>query len=283
VIVKASDAEPYVQAEAALKSRLVESHHDIRSLGLKDVADKGIGAAIGQGDLVIAIGTPAARWLHKQLPASAKLVYCMVTNAEEAGLLQGAEAWGVTTEVAVSEQVKVIAEALPRAKTLGVLYRSDSPDGKRTLEGVKASMPAGWRIEAIAVNEYPSIAAAIDALTQKNIDLIWTTADQKVYDTAAVRALLLAGLRTKTPVWGFSPAFVRAGALLGVGVEPRSQGNQAADVALRILGGSCGAGDKAQFAREFQIAVNLIVAKQIGVEIPESLSRRAAYVFRPEN
>ena len=36
------------------------------------------------------------------------------------------------------------------------------------------------------------------------------------------------GLRTNVPVFGFSPAFVRAGALVGVGVDPAAQGQQAA-------------------------------------------------------
>ena len=55
------------------------------------------------------------QWLHKQLPENVRLVYCMVTNAAEAGLLDGAESWGVTTDVSIDEQVKIIAEALPRA------------------------------------------------------------------------------------------------------------------------------------------------------------------------
>lgn len=283
VIVKASEADPYTQAETAIKARLVEQHHEARSVLLKEVAEKGIGAALGQADIVVGIGTPAARWLHKQLPANVRLVYCMVGNVDEAGLSQAPEAWGTTTEVALAEQVKLIGEALPQARTIGMLYRSDIPECRRTLDVMKASVPADWRIEAVAVNEYPSIAAAIDALTQKRVDLIWTTADQKVYDTNAVRALLLAGLRSKVPIWGFSPAFVRAGALLGVGVEPRAQGSQAADIALKAIAGRAGAAEKAQPPREFQIAVNLIVAGKIGVEIPESLSRRATYVFRPEN
>ena len=283
VIVKASDAEPYTQAEAAIRTRLLEAHHDARSMLLKEVIEKGIGATIGPADLVVGVGTPAARWLHKQLPAATRLVYCMVTNADEASLLTPPDCWGVTTEVPLAEQVALMSQALPRARTAGMLYRSDLADGKRTLEAIKASVPGDWRVEAVAVNEHPSIAAAIDALTQKNVDVIWTTADQKVYDSNAVRALLLAGLRTKTPVWGFSPAFVRAGALIGVGVEPRAQGTQAADVALKVLAGQAGAAEKAQPPREYQIAVNLIVASKIGAEIPQALTSRATYVYRPEN
>ena len=282
VIVKASEAEPYAQAEAAIRARLADHHDDLRSLLLKEAAEKGVGPSIGQADVVVAVGTPAARWLQKQLPANIKLVYCMVTNPDEAGLLAGRESWGVTLEVALDAQLQVIAQTLPRARTVGMLYRADTPDGKHVVDLMKSSLPPTWRVEAVAVGDYPSIAVAIDALTRKNTDIIWTTTDQKLYDTAAVRALLLAGLRTKTPVWGYSPAFVRAGALVGVGVESRSQGNQAADLVRRALDGRCNAADKAQAPSEFQIAVNLIVAKQIGLDIPDEVSRRAAFVYRAE-
>jgi len=85
-------------------------------------------------------------------------------------------------------------------------------------------------------------------------------------------------------VWGFSPAFVRAGGLVGVGVEPRAQGRQAADIVQRLGSGKPGAvTDRVQSAQEFQVAVNLIVARQLGIEIPEALTKRATFVFKTEN
>jgi ABC-type uncharacterized transport system substrate-binding protein len=283
VVVKASEAEPYTQAEAALRARLVEHHDQVRTVALKEIVDKDISATLGKPELVIAIGTPAARWLQKQLPAAVKLVYCMVSNADDAGLMVGRDSWGVTMEIPLADQISVIAQALPNARKLGMLYHSDTAEGRRSVELMAKALPEGWRLETVAVNEQPSVGAAIDALAQKNIDIIWTSTDQKIYDTPAVRALLLSALRTKTPVWGFSPAFVRAGAVIGAGVEPAAQGRQAAGVALEALAGKCTAADKATPPREFQIAVNLIVAKQIGVEIPQPLIIKAAHVYRPEN
>lgn len=133
VIVRASDAEPYVQADAAARERLVAAGNDVRSMLAKDVSDKGVGVTLGKADVVVAVGTASAKWLHQQpaLPAKLALVYCMVNSASEAGLLQGRECWGITTEVAVSEQVKLIVEALPRARSLGMLYRSDAQRGGR--------------------------------------------------------------------------------------------------------------------------------------------------------
>lgn len=282
IVVKSSDAEPYIVAEAAVATKLAAPGNEVRGMLLKEVSEKGIQPTIGPANLVVAIGTPAAKFLHKQLPPSQKLVYCMVTSPEEVGLLSGRESWGVSTDLPFAQQFQIIGQTLPHARAIGVLYRTDCPEGDKSLVALKAALPAGWRVSAVAVNDYPSVAAAIDALTSKGADIIWTTPNQKVYDAGAVRALLLAGLRAKTPVWGFSPAFVRAGATIGVGVDPKEQGFQAAEVAGRALAGQAGVPDKAQPPREFQIAVNLIVAKEIGVEIPDAVTRRAAYVYRPE-
>lgn len=283
LIVRASDAEPYAQAEAALKSALSQAHHDVRTMLAKDVSDKGVAASVGKSQVVVAIGTSAARWLHKQLPPEARLVYCMVGSVDDAALEAGADCWGVTTEVPLAQQIALIAETLPRVRVIGLLYRSHAPDSRRCLERLKQAVPADWRVEGVAVDEFSSTADAIEALRQKNPQLIWTSADARLYDTATVRALLLSAMRSKTPMWGYSPAFVRAGALIGVGIEPRTQAAQAAEVTLQVLSGKATAAEKGQPPKQFQIAINLIVAQQMGVDVPPALISRAAFVYRPEN
>ena len=145
----------------------------------------------------------------------------------------------------------------------------------------------------MAVNDYPSVAAAIDALTRKNVDVIWTSAEQKLYDTAAVRTLLLAALRKQDPGLGLL-ARVRPGRRPGrrrrraarPGGAGRGPGNKLLAGTRRPAGApAAGSADegRAQPPREFQIAVNLIVARQLGVDVPEPVARRAAFVYRPEN
>jgi ABC-type uncharacterized transport system substrate-binding protein len=282
VIVRSSDAAPYKEADASLREHLGGRSETIRSVLAKELADGGLAAGIKPSDSIIAVGTPAARWLHAQLPADNRLVYCMVNNPADAGLLEGHPCWGVTTDVAIGDQIKLIAEALPRAHLVGMLYRSDTKSGNESVKAMSAALPADWRLEAVAVNDAPSIGAAIESLTGKNIDVIWTSADPGLYDAASVRSLLLAGIRKKIPVWGFSTAFVRAGALIGVGVEPRAQGAQAAEILLKLLDAPTSLKQGAESPHDFQIALNLIVAQQLSLDIPESLSSRANFVFRPE-
>jgi len=282
VIVRSSDAAPYKDAETALHDKLASRGEPIRSMLVKELADGGIAGKFKPSDSVVAIGTPAARLLQAQLPADIRLVYCMVNNPSDAGLLQGRASFGVTTDVAIGDQMKLMAEVLPHAHVLGMLYRSDTAAGKELVKQVGAALPPDWRLEAVAANDAPTIGAAIQTLTGKQVDAIWTSADATLYDAASIRTLLLAGIRKKIPVWGFSPQFVRAGALIGVGVEPRAQGAQAAEILIKLVDDPASVKNRAESPHEFQIALNLIVAQQIAVEVPDELCRRAAFVFRPE-
>jgi ABC-type uncharacterized transport system substrate-binding protein len=117
---------------------------------------------------------------------------------------------------------------------------------------------------------------------QKPIDIAWTTADQKLYDTACLRSLLLSAVRAKIPVWGYSLPLVRAGALLGVGVDPAAEGHQAADLVINSIKDPSNFKTRSIAPEKFQTGVNLIVAEQIGVEIPDSVSRRATFIYQPE-
>ena len=138
VIVRSSDAAPYKEADAALREHLASRGEPMHSVLAKELADGGLAAGVKPSDTVLAIGTPAARWLHAQLPAANRLVYCMVNNPADAGLLQGHPCWGVATDVAIGDQVKLIAEALPRARVVGMLYRSDTNAGKEAVKALSA-------------------------------------------------------------------------------------------------------------------------------------------------
>jgi ABC-type uncharacterized transport system substrate-binding protein len=238
-------------------------------------------------DAFIAVGTRAAALLHAKLDAATPLVYCMVSDPETLGLAEGRQTFGVSTNVPLAAQFQLIAEALPAAKAVGLLYRSEGEKSARLLKSVKESLPKGMRLEAVAVDKHESVAKAIEALLAQEVDVVWTSPDATVYDVATVRSLLLTSIRKNTPVFGFSPAFVRAGALLGVGIDPRSQGKQAAGIVHQVLQRKTPATQSAKpltreqcFPQaEFQIAVNLIVARKLSIALPKALVQRATQVF----
>ncbi|MDY7009720.1 MAG: ABC transporter substrate binding protein [Planctomycetota bacterium] len=294
VVVLSNNALPYKQAQQALESTLAKQGHTSRVVMLEQFSRDPKSKTTESIDAIVAVGTKAAVWLNKNIDSNAKLTYCMVADPVGAGLKGDTPVRGISTDVPVKAQFELIAEALPHVRSVGMLYRSKTSKGKRMLKAAKDALPKGWRLEAVATDKYNSVAKAIDALFAREIDIVWTSPDAKIYNVAMVRSLLLAGLRRKKPVFGFSPAFVRAGAMLGIGIDPATQGVSAAGLTDRFLGqdrkpdpkesGSHGetTSKPGQEEVKFDIAVNLIVAKKVSVDIPEKIIERARYVFRPE-
>lgn len=279
VIVASGTEAPYLSAAAAAGKNLTQQGHTVETVQLADVA-KNVEAFMNRkADVYLAVGTKAAILLHKQVKSPAQLVYCLVAGPEAAGLTQDEPTWGVKTDVPQEQQFKLIQRALPKARKVGLLYRSDVQSSIASLRAAQQALPDGLELVTVAVDKNKSVAEAIDALLDQKVDLVWTTADATVYDLSTIRALLLASLRKQTPVFGFSVAFVKAGALLGVGVDARKQGEQAASLILRQMKSPSTVG--LVESPEFQIVLNVIVAERISVELPSDLVSEAAMVFRP--
>jgi len=287
VVVTSGEDAPYVAASDEARKLLSQQGHEVKVMTL-DKYTKSSGATAGpSADVCVAVGTKAALALHRDIRPPAQLVYCMVSGVEAAGLSEGAAANGVGTDVPLQVQLKLIAEALPGARTVGMLYRSDVPASAALVKAMQDALPPEMKLVSVAVDKRESVAAAIEALLDQKVNVIWTAADSAVYNVNTVRAMLLAAVRRQTPVFGFSPAFVNAGALLGVGIEPRKQGAQAAGIVARLVREPATAPQVSPPAAiteppAFQIAVNLIVAERLAVTLPPGLVARADIVFRPE-
>jgi putative tryptophan/tyrosine transport system substrate-binding protein len=275
VSVVSSDAVPYRQAQESLTKQLAANGHRLRPVTMENIAKSGMGL-LGDASYVVAIGSSAAVWLHDHKPTM-PLVYCMVSNPERAGLLTPPPAVGITTDVPMAEQMRLIKEALPNCTSVGVLYRENDAQSRQDLEAVRLALPMGTRLEAIAIDKVASPAAAIDDLLAKNVDVVWTCPDSQIWNEGTVRSMLLSALRRKVPVFGFSTAFVRAGALMGVGLDPMTQGAQAAGVVQDLIMGRMP--ENRVVAPTYDICLNLVVAQKLSLTLPKELQDRAKQIF----
>ncbi|MGB2823304.1 MAG: ABC transporter substrate binding protein [Phycisphaerae bacterium] len=263
---------------------LAKLGHTTETVQLKKLP-KDLAALAGKTDAFVAVGTDAALYLHGNPKATTKMAYCMVADPVGMGLGGDQPPPGVSTDIPITPQFALIAEALPGARTVGMLYSSSSPRSKRMLEAARTSLPKAWSLKPVDMAKHSSASAAIEALLDCDMDIVWTAPDRSVLNVATIRSLLRGAMRKRMPIFGFSTGFVRAGALLGVGIDPAAQGHQAAGIADRLVRGRAHQDGKAPAKRgdvppEFQVAVNLIVAERLGVVLPEGLVRRADLVFR---
>jgi putative ABC transport system substrate-binding protein len=217
----------------------------------------------------------------------------MVSDPTAAGLQGPRPLAGVRIDTPVAEQLALLGEALPEAKRIGVLYRSDNTASTLSLEAVRkaaSEMASPRTIEAVAVNDHAGPAAAIEALMARGIDVVWTSPDASVYEPATIKSLLLTSLRKKVPVFGFSASFVRSGALLGLSVDAKEQGATAGELAVKLLTapapGPAGIGRATGVPTQpaganAKLVVNLVVAENIDIKLPKAVLDKAAQVQRP--
>eukprot|EP01032_Pedospumella_encystans_P026470 gene26469-29906_t len=98
-------------------------------------------------------------------------------------------------------------------------------------------------------------------------DVLLAVADPQVYNSATISNILLATYRARVPVVAFSPAYVKAGALLALYSTPRQIGVQAGALARGVLQG--GPVPASQYPQEFSVAVNEHVARSLGLTLDE--------------
>lgn len=280
VIVISADLPPYRQAQEALTTSLASEH--CQTITLEQViADNNTLSATfpAHTDCVVAIGSAAAVWLHQRKKPIPPLIYCMVSDPLTAGLQNKPITTGVSTDIPPDQQIHLITETLPQARTIGRLYRQADQQSREAMESARALLPQGWKLETVAIDLQESPAAAIDLLLSRKIDVVWTTPDTAIWNEATVRSLLLTTLRRRVPVFGFSTAFVRAGALLGVGLEPATQGKQAAALVRDFLNQKTMT--NAVIPPIFDLSLNLVVAQKLSLTLPPTVVQRAKHIFQP--
>ena len=288
VIVQSSQAKPYQDAAEALEQELggLLYNNSIRLLDLSEIKPDLI-ELLQNRTVFVAIGTKAAVYLGKALPPEAKFTYCMIANMEElkaSGAIRGA---GISTDIPMEVQFKLINETMPNIRSVGTLYRADDPKGNRSIVAIKNVLPYGCDLVTEDITQHNSISDAIKALCRKEVDLIWTRSDASIYNPLVIRSLLLLSLRKRIPVFGFSIPFVKAGALLGVGINPITQGKNVAQIVLQLLRQSSRPylnppliARIPELKLDFEFAVNLIVAERLKTRIPRSIIDKAIKVYQ---
>ncbi|MDA3959626.1 MAG: ABC transporter substrate binding protein [Planctomycetota bacterium] len=269
-IVLTSDAKPYrtaaESATAALKQNGFTAAVQIH------------GAALPSNTkAILAVGSQAAIDLA-EAPQHPPLLYCMVGAPLHAQLLASGKATGVAVEVPIRQQFALISR-LQEGQSIGMLYHSESTSSRARFEAARAHLPADWALMAVDLDQSTSVSAAIDDLLRQQPAIIWTAADTAVYDATTVRALLLASLRQHTPVFGFSPAFARAGAIVGLEVTPEDQGRQAASLVIDTLTAKGDAGLPAAPDPVYVYHINTIVANKLRMRIPQDVLDQAAQLI----
>jgi putative tryptophan/tyrosine transport system substrate-binding protein len=153
----------------------------------------------------------------------------------------------------------LIRLALPDARRVGVLLGPASPERPLALRVLAQSR--GLSVVDATVDAQGPIFPALKEAMQ-DVDVLLALPDPLVYNNNTIQNILLASMRAKVPIAAFSPAYVRAGALLALYTTPTQIGVQAAAIASSVLKGGELPGTPL-YPQDFDVAVNEHIASSM--------------------
>jgi ABC-type uncharacterized transport system substrate-binding protein len=159
-------------------------------------------------------------------------------------------------------RVDLVRLILPDAKKLGVLWGPESMLSQSSLS--QSAQSRGLGIESSVVANPAGLFVGLKAVLDES-DVLLAVADPQVYSSATIANILLATYRARIPMVAFSPAYVKAGAMIAIYATPTQIGQQAASLArLALQGASL---PPPQYPNDFEISVNDHVAKSLGLNL----------------
>lgn len=259
-VVLSEDSGPYLEFSNALRDNLLKKNVELVVVGDPDKPIPGRGLAIGVGmkaaAAVAASNAPAA--LNVLIPKTGheKLLRDFPQRASSKAFS------AIFLDQPVERQVRLIEALLPDKHRVGVLFDSFPPDELVQLRQRMAKHGLTMHEQAVSPN-LPLVAALQEVL--QDSEVLLALPDATVYNSSTIRNILLASYRSGDPVIGFSPAYVKAGALGALFSTPAQI---AAQAALSIQQyGETRTLPPAQHPLLFEVAVNEQVGRSLGLVI----------------
>lgn len=275
VIVSSERSTAYVEAAEALVAALESgglARRDVLQLTAAELA--AAGALTPR--LFVALGTEAAGLLARS-GTRAPILCTLLPRASFERIMQDSGRRASTQFSALylnqplGRQLDLIGLALPQARRVGVLWGPESQLQAGHLQ--LAAHARGVQLVSARVGPgepvFPGLKSVLD-----EADVLLAVADPRLYNASSLQNILLASFRARVPMVAFSPAYVRAGALLALHTTPAQMGRQAAGLVRQVLAGKALPASP-QYPQDFSISVNEHVARSLGLALePDSLGER---------
>lgn len=232
-------------------------------------------------DLVFTVATPAAQ-AATQAILDTPVLFTAVTDAEAAGLVEsndapGANVTGTSDLNPVADQLALLAEIAPDAKTVGVVYSSGEVNSEVQVDLAKeAAADLGLTIKEATVSNSSEVQQATQSLG--DVDAIYVPTDNTV--VSGIAALIQVAEQQQIPVISGDSGPVESGAVATIGIDYTKLGYQTGEMAAKILlEGADPATMPVETSNDVELIINPAGAERMGVELPDSVTERAGTVI----
>ena len=235
-------------------------------------------------DLICAIATPSAQSAYNAaMDKDIPVVYTAVTDPVAAELADKdgnpvGNVTGTSDTLPVEEQLKMIREMMPDAKTIGILYTTSEANSVSAIATYESLVDKyGFTLETKGISQTSEIALATDDLLTK-VDCITNLTGNTV--VASLPTILEKANEKGIPVFGSEIEQVKIGCLAAEGIDYIQLGKQTGKIAAQILKGEKKASEiPYEIISEPGFYVNTKVAENLGIEVPSDLADSAVESF----
>ncbi len=231
-------------------------------------------------DLIYAIATPAAQAALAATDATdIPVVFNAVTDAVSAGLVDsndkpGGKVTGVSDMIPVDQQLALIKEFLPQAKSVGVLFNTGEDNSLHQINLIK-ELIGKHDLELVTrgISGTEEIALATESLLSK-VDSLYIITDNTV--AAATSQVVGLANESNKPVFMAEAGQFEHGILASDSISYVKLGESAAKQVHQILWENVNPGEIAVvIGGQTELLVSESVADLLGIEIPLSILERA--------
>ncbi|MGU7907584.1 ABC transporter substrate binding protein [Streptococcus suis] len=223
---------------------------------------------IDGNDIVLAIATPSAQSLAT-VSTETPIVFTAVTDPLSADLVESIEKpggllTGTSDQAPIDKQVELLGQAVPDAKTVGILYTTSERNSEVQVEQAKKLLEkAGYKVVVKGITSTNEVQDATTSL-MKDVDALFIPTDNTVASTMTMIGEL--SVEHKVPVIGGSTDMVDEGGLLTYGTNYEALGRQTAKMAIKIIEGANVSETAVEYPETVSLHVNEEMAQKLGID-----------------
>ena len=225
-------------------------------------------------DLVFAISTPTAQAAMAQIDPATPIVFSSVSDPTGAGLVGKSNITGTSGVPEIESNLKLIKEAFPNAKKIGVLYNTSEQNSVVQVKMLKELAPKyGFEVVAESSTNANEMVSAL-AKISKEIDVFYAIQDSTL--VTYFKNLSEKMNEQKIPIIGSNEVFTNLGGLISQGTTDYQIGYRAGEMAVEILKNGKKPSDiKIESVQMPTISINKANMELLGIKLPESVLSKA--------
>src|SRR5262245_29897446 len=230
-------------------------------------------------DVIVTSGTPAVM-ASKQATSLIPVVFATAGDPVGNNLVgslarPGGNVTGLATLGAdlAGKRLEILREVAPALSHLAIMGNVGNPFTVLEIDEVQAAArKLGFEVTTLEIRRAQDVGIALDAL-KRRADALYVCTDA-LANTTRIRINTLA-LGARLPTMHGSRDYVEAGGLMSFGPNYPDLFRRSADYVDKILRGARPADIPVEQPTKFDLIINLVTAKALGITVPPTLLARA--------